>query len=76
MGFDINTIRFNIIQLMVAGNISNLQGDNIRLFTDKGTFIVLSHSSIHRSKCFILVFRQSIIEGERDVKELKCETCF
>ena len=52
--------------------ISNLRGEVIRLFTDKGTFIVLSHISIHRSKCFILVFRQSIIEeGERDVKELK-----
>ena len=56
--------------------ILNLRGEIIQLFTDKGTFIVLSHSSLHRSKCFILVFRQSIIEGERDVKELKCETCF
>ena len=67
--------RFEIFP-KVAGNISNLRGEIIRLFTDNGTYIVLSHSSLHRSKGFISVFRQSIIEGERDVKELKCETYF
>ena len=38
--------------------ISNLLREIIRLFTPKGTIIVLSHSFIHRNQCFILVYRQ------------------